>query len=233
MLFVNTILGMDGIEYLSTSTWFNSTAITPTNITLTFHSYGNAFCIWKDDDDRNGRWLQYDEEFVLSPGQRYTLSDCRHVRMFFTPVVLKNQRNGFQIVYQVDNRRDHDRYVTEYKGYVALSDTPVPVGEEDVEMIMENGEWKKFEREAPASPPSHETPKPDNAETETPVETIVEQTRIIEDEPSPPPPVIASVPAKQPSPEPEQEVPPPSRLWLYIILPLLLAIGGILYSGLA
>ena len=131
---------MDGIEYLKNHAWFNSVSLSPTNLMLRFSPSGSGLWIWSGNDVLKGCWTVEDEEFVLPADQQTKLSDGRHLDMIFTPASFENQQKGFRVLYLVDDR--WGGYTTNYLGYVALNDTPIEVGEDDVEMIMENGEGK-------------------------------------------------------------------------------------------
>jgi len=157
MLFANNVLGVSGIEYLKSSGLFDSASITSTGLILQIN--GRLWLAHNGKYDAS-RLLESNEVTTLTPNHEFCFSTGRHARMVFTPVSFESQQKGFQVVYLVDNRRGED--VAEYKGYVALDDIPVEVGEDDVEMIMENGEWVPYMKSPPASetsePPANNTP---------------------------------------------------------------------------
>ncbi|MCL1888666.1 MAG: hypothetical protein FWF96_07340 [Kiritimatiellaeota bacterium] len=56
--------------------------------------------------------------------------------------------------------------------YAALSETPMEVGDDDVTMIMEEGEWITYVKPKPASPSSVEHDTPDAPELEPDVSDV-------------------------------------------------------------
>ena len=133
--------------------WFSFVSLTSTNVTLKCPSYGNGVAMWGTDIER--RALDYDEVFAIPIDREIIFSDRRHIWAFYTPVVLKNQQMGFQVANLIDNRR---RGYTAGVWYVALKDPPIKAGEDDVEMILKNGEWTKFEKHQPLTIPKKVLP---------------------------------------------------------------------------
>jgi len=126
------VWGREGIEVLKEG--FASVTVTPTNITLS-SAYAPVWIRQKDID----RWLGDDEDVILTPDCETTLTDMRHVALIFKPASFKNKKKGFWLVAEV---RSLGKGLTTINMHLVLSDTPMKVGEDDVEMIMENGEWK-------------------------------------------------------------------------------------------
>jgi len=120
-------------------TWFTFVSVTPTNVILKSTPRGvEAFVIGPDID----KTLKANIEFTIPLDKEVTFSEGRHIRIIYTPVHLTNQQKGFRRSYLVDNRRGgYNAIVT----YVALSDVPEQVDESEVVMILEKGEWLKFE----------------------------------------------------------------------------------------
>jgi len=158
-LFFRNLVKKDGVESLKASPWFKSVSVTTTNLILQFSLPGGGLWIWSGDDSEKGSWTEEDDEFFLTPDQETKLSTLRHTKVIFTPTSFENQMKGFRILHLTDDRLGG--YITTCLGYVALSDPPIEVHEDDVEMILENGEWIKFgkEGEAQVSPPSREDKK--------------------------------------------------------------------------
>ena len=145
-LFFRNLVKKDGIESLNASPWVKSVSVTPTNLVLEI-SPSRSLWTWNGDDTKDDRLTEYGEELLLTPDKKTTLSDGRHVDVIFTPATFQNQMKGFQILHKIDDRMGG--YITTCLGYVALSDKPTEVHKNDVEMIMENGEWKKYEKLQP------------------------------------------------------------------------------------
>ena len=168
VLIVLSLVGnMQGAEWFDEfKGWFASFVVTETNLFLKYPSHEFAARVIQKDLTR---WLEPNEELILTPDQQTEINDGRHVFRYFTPVTFRNKKKGFKI----DNiYYEGDMFNTTNTAYIALSDTPIAVGEDDVEIIMENGEWKKFEREATAQASSSSRKNPVAAtNNETPVNT--------------------------------------------------------------
>ena len=193
---------------------FESITITPTNAMVRFKS-GDLRIF--DPDVRNIRltsksasvYTEANEALILSPDERLRIVAGRHVSYRFTPVVFKNQYKGFEIVTRptpavVSKATPVEIAVT----YVALSDNPMEVDSDDVEMRMEDGrEWKPYGGLPIAMSPERyallaDTPYPPS---ETKTFTPIPETDELATDDTPSPSVIASVPAKQLNPEPVAE----------------------------
>ena len=194
---------------------FESVIVTPTNLMIKF-TVGHYGISDLDDISRDFRpkrssaYAGENEALVLTPTTRVGMGDF-HVGYRFTPVVFKNQHKGFKIFYRVTPPAVTP--TTPIKSnfwYVALSDTPMEVGEKDVEMIMEKErEWVKYERQGDTESPALNNivvdPQPEIAFDTPPPHDVV-----------PPPVETDSTPSPQFSP------------WLYFgigILACLLAIA--------
>ena len=148
VLFANKMQGEDVISYLKQYSCVDSITMTLTNLSIKFKSSGLV-------TEQNGvyrrsrEYAEANENFVLASGQGARLS-ARHVLLTFVPILFKGKQNGFKVI-----EITHNPYIGEATNnmYLALSDTPVQVSEADVEMIMENEEWKTFERSAKAEEP--------------------------------------------------------------------------------
>ena len=221
-LLADSVVGMDGIEYLKNNRNFDSVIATSTNLSLTFRSFGAGFYIVQGGDYEKSRWLELGEEFALIPNQETLLTEGRHFKLIFTPVLYKNQLRGFRIADITFGAvaRNESGFRVNSLAYLALSDTPVDVGEEDVWIIMEDGEWKEVEaKQDTANMLPVEVPEaapPNIAEVEpviNPIEEIasplleeeilIDPAADIAGEPAPLSPVVTDE-AK------------PSRLWLYL-----------------
>jgi len=206
LLLANGMVGMDGIEHLSNHNWYRVVSVTSTNLTIKF--YCDFVTVVQDDSYRKyqeegqtNAWahpwsvMGNGEELVLTPNQmtRFGARGGKHT-VFFTPVSFKNNQNGFRITEL--SFLPHSWLTTNNLGYVALSDTPMLMGEEDVEMIMEKEKWKKFE-----------------------VEKEVEALQIRPENVVPPPEPTAT-PVNVTEDMPIEEKSKASNLWLYAIIPL-------------
>jgi len=190
---------MNGLELLLMWGNIDSVSGSPKNLTITFR--GEMFVTHNGVTRRATEYIENNEALILTPGQEASFSDGFHAYAHLIPVSFKNKRKGFKVIdgfsFSGDERRD--------VGYVALGDTLTPVSEEEMDMVMENGEWKKFEREdgAQVSPPSREAVQP--VVQETPPESVEPPDNIAEDEPS-------------------EEKNKANNFWLYALIPLALAL---------
>jgi len=137
VLFANNSVAMDGVEYLESLDFVAGFTISSTSLDLTFNLQKNFLLNMK------GRWLEHDEKLSLTPDYQVQFGDGRHLEWRFKPVIFKSQHKGFRIVYWVTGAFVHRH--TPVITYIALSDTPIKVDEEDVEMVMDDGKWVKIE----------------------------------------------------------------------------------------
>ena len=88
--------------------------------------------------------LEYNKELILIPDCIMEFSYEWSAFFTFTPVTYENQMSGFQILDGYGKQFIFDEnetiLVTNLIHYIALSDTPIQVSEDDVEMIM-SGDW--------------------------------------------------------------------------------------------
>ena len=135
----------------------DSVTVTSTNLSVRFKE--PWFFVMKDEDKpgyiHSADYIKNNMDLVLTPDDKEVSLGQQHTRIDFTPVSYKNQLNGFKIT--------HILYGAPYGGiktnhifYVTLSDTPIEVGENDVETIKDKGEWKTYEN--PQSITQAETP---------------------------------------------------------------------------
>jgi len=211
VLLTGALSGEDGFEKREDIPVFDSVLVTSTNL-LGKHHPSNYFWAIRRSSEQRDRLFHPGSVLVLTPDQETWVSG-RDAYMIFTPVSFKNHLKGFKGLYITH----HFETKTNNIVYVALSDTPIEVGEEDVEMIMENGEWKKYE--TPPMPVPISLPDPDEEAQETPP---------IPDEPVTANVATASLPLTEDGTQRLEAVAtidtPPSRLWLYALIPLALAI---------
>ena len=147
VLFVSNVWGMDGIGHLIEERWIGSATVSSTNLVVKLQ-VGSFFV--SQGDTRVGRhaseYIENDEMLILTPDKETRFSG-RHGRALWTPISLKNNLKGFRII--TTFHWWPNPTTTNAIAYLALSDTPVEVGEEDVEMIMEAGEWVKYGKPQP------------------------------------------------------------------------------------
>ena len=226
--------GMGGVEWLNNFLIFDSVVVTSTNMVLKTSASLNSMWAIRvhGEEDRRMPWLDRNEEIVLVPDKEVSLSES-HAGVIFTPVSFKNQMKGFRIHYAIFFGGMETKSVT----YLALSDTPVQVGEEDVEMIL-NGVRNEFGRlrDAAKWKPFEAA---DKARLGPPLEAILRSIEANK----------RWKQAPQPSPEPPPEPPPAARkaepqtaaaedaqpeaesqartLWLYTLVPLCVALAAL------
>ena len=163
---------------------FESMVFTPTNLTLKFKPPGGFFDISQAEKLTE---TMCDVEYVLSFDKETVFADMYHVKVSFTPISLKNNQKGFRI--SDSFLWFHEETIKTV--YLVLDDAPVEVDEDDVEMIMDDGEWKPYAKSPPViqTEETQPTPKDDSA-----------IAKDVDDEsppnPKPPTPVIANVSAK-------------------------------------
>ena len=162
-------------------------------------------------------------EFIIPTDQEITFSDGYHRALRYTPVSFKNQRKGFRIMTIKNEVSFGGTEYTDSIRYVLVNDIPVEVDEDDVEMIMDNGEWKPYAKSPPVIPPEASQPAPED----TPAIT---GNGVDEPPPAPnSPAVIASAPEKVIIASEAKH--PSARKWLYAIPTLLLcaAVGLVIH----
>ena len=132
VLFASGVWGMDAIEALKGN--FASVTVTSTGLTLS--SVRPLIRVLQKGIDLN---LGDNDEIVLTPDFETVLTDRRHVELILKPALFKNKKKGFWLVTEI---RALERGLITTNMHLVLSDTPMKVGEDDVEMVMEKGEWK-------------------------------------------------------------------------------------------
>jgi len=189
-----------------------SLSVTSTNLMIKFNAVGwgilpDADAEYPEFELRGSReYKENDKPLILTPDKR-TEFYTREGRAYrFAPIAFLNKQKGFRIAYTTGSLTLQNGEVvysaTTNIMYVALSDSPVQVGEEDVEMIMGEGrEWTAHGK--PRSVPSEEA-----APQETPPNP---------DEPPPPP-------ESEPPPDGAEDAQPEAQteartLWPYALIP--------------
>ena len=192
---------MNGVELLLTCGVIDSVSVTSTELTIMFKRGG--FRVEHNGTSRStAEYAEANEPLILTPDQGASISDGYHSSLIFTPVSFQDKRKGFRVICQANLLSVGDG-LKHWFGYVALSDTPVEVGEDDVEMILEGGEWIPFEgntiwQDRPGWKNRNE------AETSEAQET---------------PPIIED-PETATQDEGRATASAPSRLWLYVVIAL-------------
>jgi hypothetical protein len=240
VLLANDMQGTEGIKWFQSNNWWDIISFTSTNVTYRFK--GKQFVSQKGVI----RLSEHNEEFSLTHDQETMFTDGRHIEIYFTPITLKNKQNGFR------NTVLNNLGAYEYKGittnytYVALGDKPIEMREEDVEMILEKGEWIKYKKGRPISrrvqtlpPPKPESKSPPESELKRRLREVVAEMEaiartnpaaaekgIVVDRPRGWFDIPADMPAIVPDAEsdsiPAVDDPKPANRWLYILIPLCL-----------
>ena len=143
LLLANSILGMDGIEYLKEG-WINSASVSPTNLALKLKPMFYPFSValngplgtWRSSEE----YVENDEAVILTPDQE-TWFIANSSRVMFTPVSFKSRHKGFRVTYWAIGAGA--LRTTPVITYIVLSGTPMEAGEDDVVMVMDNGQWVK------------------------------------------------------------------------------------------
>ena len=207
----------DALAFLRGTGFFDSVTVSSTNLTLKF--LPDWRMLVRQKGDVVSRLPEFGETISLIPDVETRLSDGHHVFFTFIPVEYRQKQRGFKFLH-VFNAYSFGRGITTNNiGYIALSDTPVEVGEDDVEMILVNGEWKAYEKSRPApkeegasAPPPPPEPVPPPAREQPPEPTVG----------TPPQPAPADAPASVAENEQSGEKSNASPLWLYALIPLFL-----------
>jgi len=189
LVIAGCVCGADEVESLRDYVPAESIILSSTNLLIKFKASGvGRRIIQKEKNVR--RFSEHGEELALTPDYETCLSDGRHALTVFTPVLFKSLQKGFKISHELMGA--FSSQVPSVISYIALSDTPIQVGEDDVKMIMENGEWKKYEKPQPVilpredaatSPPAKKegpaaVSPPSRKENETPATVVeVEQSK--------------------------------------------------------
>ena len=144
LLFVNSMFGMDGVEFLKNHPWFDSVSVSPTHLMISMSSKGSKPINWSEEEYKR----RYTVERVLTPDAESSVG-WGDIRIAFKPVSFKNQYKGFRVTWMpmgiaAEQALFSHRPPSEIV-YLALSDTPMTMGEDDVAMVMDNGEWVKAE----------------------------------------------------------------------------------------
>ena len=264
MILSSNVSGTDVVEYLKTRRMVDLVSSTETNLTLGLGDFPGFVChnyTIPPFDKSVAKYTENNEYLVLSPDKETVVSAAFGPSIYFFPVLFKDQRKGFRIIEQFVRFS-----ITNTIMYVALGNVLMAMEEEDVEMIMEMGEWKTLEeavfvrpfipreeafdasreesrryiawqRAKGLRPPLREEPqpvsrpKPPKEKDEIPVAPAeVEQEPLPTSTPETPDPTVIVSEAKQSSAEEGRAMSsqPPSRLWLYAVPLLIVAIVGIL-----
>ena len=138
LLLANSMLGMDGIEFLKNHPWFDVVTVTSTNLMISMSRKGSKPINWSEEEYKR----IYSLERVLTPEEESSVG-WGDIRIAFKPVSFKNQYKGFRVTWMpMGIAAEYSKPIITY---ITLSDTPIELGEDDVEMVMDNGKWVKAE----------------------------------------------------------------------------------------
>ena len=134
----------DGMEFLKSHGLFDSVAVTPAGLAVKVGARDSLS--WEvmatGEDQEAPRSLEPGEEIAILPGQTVRFG-ARSQRLTFTPVSFKSQHKGFRVTrWHTGSGIKKQKPVI---AYIALSDTPVAVGEADMEATLDDGEWVRPE----------------------------------------------------------------------------------------
>ena len=206
---------MNGVELLLMFGAVDSVSSTPTHLIITFKADWHT--VRRGGKRREtGEYVENNEALILAPDEEVSIG-AYGGGVTLTPISFKNGEKGFRL-----KRGTNQIYagggVKRDFAYLALGDTPIPMSADDVEMIWDSkasntGEpigWRRFEGDqVMAYPPPLETPPP------APQANPPEPPAVVPPEPVETPDIVAEDEGRaKPS--------PPSRLWLYVLIPLCL-----------
>ena len=136
--------GADGIELLKKLRGIDSVSVTATNLSIWFDKSGGLSVLDKPARGMarsSSEYAENSEPLSLAPDDKITLVYQYNCLVEITPVSFKKQRRGFRIRdIMASCLYEEECHIN--VAYIALSDTPIEVGEDDVEMIMKDGELK-------------------------------------------------------------------------------------------
>ncbi|MCL1856839.1 MAG: hypothetical protein FWF84_04250 [Kiritimatiellaeota bacterium] len=253
-LLVNTAPGMDIYEFFRRyRDSVASVEVTSTNVSIWFKS--NWFGTEQErlnpmTSRTSSDYMKNNEPMVLPYDKEACIFD-NHVTIIFTPATFKGGLKGFMITEEHIPPPTHTHLASTNYVYVAMSDAPVDVGEDDMETIMAwgrgvqpltfVGEWVTPEEYHAIKRREHEARERQFLQSVAAdvmagrVELDAEGLALIADflPPPQPPPAIAEDDADTPPPDPEPPATviargvsapkqPSARKWLYAIPALLL-----------
>ena len=131
---------MNGVELLLLYGVIDSVSATSGNLIITFGS-GGLFVKHKGVIRETAEYVANNEALSLTPDNEVRIFDGHHAGVSLVPVSFKDKKKGFKVTHTF-NASSFGDGMKRNTGYVALSDTPTEVSEEDAEMIMKDGEWK-------------------------------------------------------------------------------------------
>ncbi|MCL2623313.1 MAG: hypothetical protein FWD31_06565 [Planctomycetaceae bacterium] len=153
MIFANIIMASNTWVSSFTNDWFSAASVNSTNIVIKYPPSGSGFLVSYDRCDYTINSYLYspddNEDYLVTTNRITQLSNgWIGVSYEFTPVSFTNKITGFKIVHRWTGDPPWD-YVLNGPNvlsnvfYVALSDTPVEVGEGDVEGELDISEPEK------------------------------------------------------------------------------------------
>ena len=143
-LSIHGLYGMDIVEFWENVRIVDSATVSSRDITLNLSSRWSlsSWGGWVPGEQRHFDVVS-GGKVVLAPDQA-TVLGTRHAQITFTPVSFKTRHKGFRmerLLFGAGTLIGRPADIA----YIAFSDSPLTVGENDVVMVMENGEWVKAE----------------------------------------------------------------------------------------
>ena len=143
-LLVHGLYGMDIVEFWENVRIVDSATVSSRDITLNLSSHWSlsSWGGWVPSKQRHFDVVS-GGKVVLTPDQA-TVLGTRHAQITFTPVSFKTRHKGFRmerLLFGAGTLIGRPADIA----YIAFSDSPLTVGETDVVMVMDNGEWVKAE----------------------------------------------------------------------------------------
>jgi len=123
---------LNGVELLLTFSFVESVAATPTNVIIRTTSSEDIASGWK---------IEPNAEIILTPDKETVFASVFGGGVILSPASFKNKQKGFRVKSGTPGPKIYNQEALIYIAYIALSDTPVEVREDDVEMVMEGGAW--------------------------------------------------------------------------------------------
>jgi len=157
IMFACTLSGKEGTEFIENHDWIAVASVTPTNLVLGIKAtrfYVARLYETPQFFKEAAEYIKNNENLDLPPDQETVIADGKHLSVYFVPVVFKDQDKGFRIIDQ-SQWLSSGRGITNTVMYVALGDNLMDRKEEDVEMVLEEGEWKPIGETPPVKPFIH------------------------------------------------------------------------------
>jgi len=123
---------LSGVKRLLSYSFIESVSVTSTNMIIRTTS----------SEDIAHRWeIEPNAEIILTPNKETVFVTALGGSVTVSPVSFWDKRKGFRVKNNNPSPVMYNERRIIHTDYIALSDTPMEVGEDDVEMVMDKGKW--------------------------------------------------------------------------------------------